>query len=112
MNLSNVHYLSNRYISSFADQLEKSQTNEIVKKVFILALAIFAVIALICTFSKSSPKFILKRDANGLYTLPHFEVPGFKNEGNVRSVEFNIRFGDFILDTKKGILPDGWAIEK
>ena len=54
---------------------------------------------------------VLKRDPDGLYTLPHFEVPGYSNYGTVKSKELVINAGDFHLDTAKGIVPDGWVLQ-
>lgn len=130
MTLSNVQNLCNGYVSSFVNQIEKPLLNETTKKVIFLALAIFVIVALVMAFSQyssqssptsshfsptpseSTPKFILKRDADGLYTLPHFKMPGFTNEGNSRAAEFNIHVGDFVLDTAAGVLPPGWTIQK
>jgi|GEM_PF-1866749 len=53
---------------------------------------------------------VLSRDSDGLYTLPHVDVPGFKNMGTIRGRELNIRFGSFIVDTANGIVPSGWVL--
>lgn len=59
---------------------------------------------------KSEAKVVLKRDADGFYTLPHVNVPGFVNMGTLKAREFNIYCGDFIVDTASGILPEGWVL--
>ncbi len=61
-------------------------------------------------YEKSGAKVILKRDAEGYYTLPHVNVPGFVNMGTIRGRELNIRFGSFVVDTANGILPEGWVL--
>ncbi|MEL7430913.1 MAG: hypothetical protein AAGI90_00075 [Chlamydiota bacterium] len=53
---------------------------------------------------------VLRRDASGLYTLPPVDVPGFKNMGTITGEELNIRIGDFHIDTKNGIVPQGWIL--
>jgi hypothetical protein len=62
-------------------------------------------------YEKSSgAKVVLKRDADGYYTLPHVNVPGFVNMGTFKGHELNIRFGSFVVDTANGILPEGWVL--
>ena len=58
-----------------------------------------------------SESVVLKRDADGCYTLPHVDVPGFKNTGTFRGQEINIRCGDFVVDTARGIVPPGWVLK-
>lgn len=62
-------------------------------------------------FSLYHPTFVLRRDADGLYTLPHFDVPGFRNFGVFRGDEINIHAGDFVIDTRNGVVPEGWVLE-
>lgn len=55
---------------------------------------------------------VLRRDADGLYTLPHVDVPGFKYTGTLRSKELKIHAGNFHIDTENGIVPSGWILER
>ena len=55
---------------------------------------------------------VLRRDAQGFYTLPHFNLPGFTNQGIIRGRELNLHIGDFHIDTANGILPEGWVLER
>lgn len=55
---------------------------------------------------------VLRRGADGLYTMPHLSVPGFSNMGTMKGRELNINAGDFHLDTANGIVPDGWVLER
>lgn len=54
---------------------------------------------------------VLSRDSDGLYTLPRVNVPGFTNIGTIKGHELKIHFGNFIVDTKNGIVPSGWILQ-
>jgi hypothetical protein len=54
--------------------------------------------------------YILKRGEDGLYTLPPFEVPGYKNLATFVGGELRLSLGSFHLDTVRGIAPPGWII--
>jgi hypothetical protein len=119
MYLSSVQSLTRYYPLSLPKQIEQSFfTDAAVAIAMIAVVALAAIAAMVAIVMMSitpsyTPKFTLKRDSEGYYTLPRFEVPGFINKSDHhKSKEFNIRAGDFVLDTANGILPSGWAIEK
>lgn len=76
----------------------------------IVASCPFAGNLAIYLYEKSQIKVVLKRDTDGYYTLPHVNTPEFVNLGTIRGRELNIRFGSFVVDTAKGILPKGWVL--
>lgn len=121
MYLFSVQSLPRYYSLSLPKQIEQSFFSDAANQasiaiatiaaVALLAIAAMVAIVMMSTASSYTPKFILKRDSEGYYTLPQFEVPGFSNKGNYQAKELYIRAGDFVLDTANGILPFGWAIE-
>lgn len=56
---------------------------------------------------------ILRRGSDGVYTLPSLNLPWLQTgEGSIRGQELKIRHGNFVIDTKNGIVPPGWTLER
>lgn len=82
------------------------------KVTIILGLSLIGIVAFAIYFYTQRCRIIvLKRDPDGFYTLPHFEVPGYKNTGIHRSLEIFMKIGTFVIDTKNGIVPPGWILK-
>ena len=65
--------------------------------------------------NNTTPQFVLKRDENGNYNIPSAYIPKFAKggviSGKITSKEIRIYDENFILDTAKGILPEGWVLQ-
>jgi len=99
---------SNSTLQSFTSSVSRWDNRTVT-----LFLGLVGIVALaVYVYIQRSRAFVLERDSEGYYTLPHFEVPGFKNEGTFKSPEIKICVGKFVIDTANGIVPPGWILKR